>query len=90
MKSNAKSRMGHNIHQKEKKLVTKQYDKKKTGHNKPLLCCKFPSIETQCQSNEGFSEISYMRMIYNLLPKCQKKGWKFPTSFQTCLFSPSL
>ena len=55
--------MGHNIQQKEKKLVTKQYDKKKIGHNKPLLCCKFPSTETQCPSNGGFSNISYMCMI---------------------------
>ena len=60
MKSNVKGRMGHNIQQKEKKLVTKQYDKKKIGHNKPLLCCKFPSTETQCPSNEGFSYISYI------------------------------
>ena len=44
--------MGHNIQQKEKK---------KFGHKAiwlevvcPLLCCKFSSPETQCQSNEGF------------------------------------
>ena len=54
----------------------------------PLLCCKFSSPETQCQSNEGFWKISYIRVICDLLFKRQKKmGWKFPTP---CLSSSSL
>ena len=69
--------MGHNIRQKEKKLVTKQYDKKLLVC--PLLC-----------SNESFWEIFYMRVICNLLLKHQTKGWKFRTPCQTCLSSPSL
>ena len=88
MKSNVKKKKnGSQYLAKRKKMVTKQYDKKLFI----LFYCKFPSTKTQCQNNEGFWEISYMRVICNLLLKCQKKkGWKFPTPCQTCLSSSFL
>ena len=42
--------------------------------NKILVLCNHIYCDFQCQSNEGFWEISYMRVICNLLLKCQKKN----------------
>ena len=77
--------MGHNIQQKEKNW---------SQSNMIRSCLSSFMLQiseqwnTMPKSNEGFWEISYMRLICNLLLERQKKGWTFLTSCQTCLSSP--
>ena len=72
MKNNVKRRMGHNIQQKEKK---------KTGHKViwsevvcPLLCCKVPSTETQCQKvTKAFGNFLHARDL-QFAPRTSKEA----------------